>query len=121
MADRFQPALTVDAHGLHAIWYQRVADPQGGPDLIRTDRADLTLAGASTGPRLINRGERTLSTVSWQYLPNQCYEGDYIQVFSNGTNAFAAWTDLRNTARNSAGVLAHNDDIFSDHWPTLGL
>jgi hypothetical protein len=121
MADRFQPALTADAHGLHAIWYQRVADPRGGPDLIRTDRADLTLAGASTGPRLINRGERTLSTVSWQYLPNQCYEGDYIQVFSNGTTAFAAWTDLRNTAPSAAGVLAHNADIFADHWPTLGL
>ena len=119
MADRFQPALTADPHGLHAIWYQRVADPHGGPDLIRTDRADLTLAGPITGPALIHRGERRLSTVPWQYLPNNgnCYEGDYIQVFSNGKKAFAAWTDLRNTAPNAAGAVVHNADIFSAHWP----
>jgi hypothetical protein len=116
MADRFDPALTSDTHGLHAIWYQRIASARGGPDLIRTDRADLTLASARSGPAPIGRGEQRLSTVPWQYLANKCYEGDYIGVFTNGAEAFAAWTDLRNIAPSVTGGLAHDADVFSDHW-----
>jgi len=116
MADRFQPALTSDAHGLHAIWYERVADPGGGPDLVRTDRADLSLAGATTPPALLDGGERPLSTVPWEFLPTTCVAGDYNQLFSNGVTVVATWTDLRNTAPTVEGGVAHEFDIFSDHW-----
>ncbi len=129
MADRFQPALTSDDYGLHAIWYERVVDPGGGPDLIRTDRADLSLAanpdtrarsrGGFSDPVLLDGGERALSTVPWQFLPavqTGCYAGDYNQVFSNGVTVFAAWTDLRDTAPTVEGGIAQQSDIFSDHW-----
>lgn len=116
MADRLQPALTSDWHGLHAIWYERVPDPRGGPDLFRTDRADLTLAGRF-GPAL-RHAEQPLSTVPWGFLTKDevgCYAGDYIQVASNGVRAFAVWGDLRNTVQTDDGV-AHDPDVFSDSW-----
>lgn len=122
MADRFQPALTSDAQGLHAIWYERVRNPAGGPDLLRTDRADLTLAGPTTGPSP-RRAEQPLSTVPWGFLPKDrvgCYAGDYIQVASNGVKAFATWTDLRNTVQTAAGPVAHDPDVFSDSWTVTG-
>ncbi|MFE2285522.1 sialidase family protein [Streptomyces sp. NPDC059443] len=122
MADRFQPALTSDAHGLHTIWYERVPDPAGGPDLIRTDKADLTLAGPQTGPVVRNR-EQPLSTVPWQFLPEAqtgCYAGDYIQVASNGVKVFATWGDLRNTVEAADGTVTHDSDVFSDSWLAKG-
>jgi hypothetical protein len=118
MADRFQPALTSDGHGLHAIWYERVPDPAGGPDLFRTDKEDLSLAGQTSAP-VPRRGEQRLSTVPWGYLPKDqvgCYAGDYIQVASNGVNAFAVWTDLRDIARAADGTVAHDPNVFSDRW-----
>jgi hypothetical protein len=123
MADRFQPALTSDAQGLHAIWYERVAASSGGPDLIRTDRADLTLASATTVPSLVDGGERALSTTPWEFLPASetgCYAGDYNQVFSNGVKAFATWTDLRNSAPTAQGGTAPESDVFSDSWVVRG-
>jgi len=62
MEDRFQPWLTVDGAGLHAMWCERIADPNGGPDFISADKADLSLAIRHRAPAPINGGEAAMST-----------------------------------------------------------
>ena len=47
MNDRFQPWITTDASGVHAMWYERV---RAAPvNLIQTDKVDLTLATTRAG------------------------------------------------------------------------
>ncbi|MBV8714831.1 MAG: hypothetical protein JOZ65_07155 [Chloroflexi bacterium] len=51
--------------------------------MIRTDRADLTLASEDRKPRFLGDGETPLSTTPFPLLPttrSTCYMGDYIQV-----------------------------------------
>ena len=48
MNDRFQPWITADSTGLHAMWYERV--PGTSVDLIQTNKEDLSLATTLTGP-----------------------------------------------------------------------
>jgi hypothetical protein len=48
MKDRFQPWITADSTGLHAMWYERV--PGTSVDLIQTNKEDLSLATTLTGP-----------------------------------------------------------------------
>ena len=114
MNDRVQPWLIADEDGLHAMWYERVADRSGGADLLRTDKADLTLATDSHGPRLRDGGERTLSTVAFP-VPRAdafgCYIGDYNQIASNGDRRFVSWGDNRNTITIS-GAPVNDPDVF---------
>jgi hypothetical protein len=121
MNDRFQPWVIVDTAGLHAMWYERVANPSGGADLIRTDKADLSLASATAAPQPINGGEVALSSQAFpivQTNPNQdpvianCYMGDYNQIASNGTTRFVSWGDNRNIVITSAGVTENQPDVF---------
>jgi len=121
MNDRFQPWVIADAAGLHAMWYERVVNPSGGADLIRTDKEDLSLATATAAPRPINGGEVALSAQAFpivQTNPNQdpviaaCYMGDYNQIASNGTTRFVSWGDNRNVVTTSAGVTENQPDVF---------
>ncbi len=117
MNDRFQPWITTDGTGLHAIWYERV---HGTPvDLIQTNKEDLSLAKATVGPS--PTGEVTLSTVAFpivQTNPQQdpiianCYMGDYNNITSNGTTRFVTWGDNRNVVTTSAGVTENQPDVF---------
>ena len=99
MGDRFQPWLTVDGAGLHAMWCERVADPNGGPDFIRADKADLSLAIRHRAPAPINGGEAAISTVAFPVLNTDggCYMGDYNQIAMNGRKRFVSWGDTRAT------------------------
>jgi hypothetical protein len=116
MSDRFQPWITIDGSGLHAMWYERVA---GNPvDLIQADKEDLTLATASTDPQA--GSETAISSVAFpivQTNPQQdpvisfCYMGDYNNIGSNGTTRFVTWGDNRNVVQTSAGA-ENQPDVF---------
>jgi hypothetical protein len=119
MRDRYQPAVVADTQGLHAMWYERVQDPAGGPDLLRTDKVDLTLATVVAVP--VPGQEVPLSARAfpiYQTNPNQdpiiaaCYMGDYNQIASNGTKHFVSWGDNRNILTTSAGVTENQADVF---------
>ncbi len=119
MNDRYQPAIVTDSSGLHAMWYERVQNPSGGPDLLRTDKEDLTLATPTAAP--VGSGETPLSTVPFpinQTNPNQdpviaaCYMGDYNQIASNGSRRFVSWGDNRNVVTTAAGVTESQPDVF---------
>lgn len=117
MNDRFQPWITGDSAGLHAMWYERIA---GSPaDLIRTDKEDLSFATAKSAPSS-NRGETPISTVAFpivQTNPQQdpvisyCYMGDYNNIGSNGSTRFVTWGDNRNVAQTTAGP-ENQPDVF---------
>jgi hypothetical protein len=120
MNDRYQPWVTADAQGLHAMWYERVKDPDGGPDLIQTDTEDLSFATSGSAPTATSP-EAPLSTVPfpiYQTNPNQdpivadCYMGDYNQITSNGTQRFVSWGDNRNVVTTSEGVTENQADVF---------
>jgi hypothetical protein len=117
MNDRFQPWITADSTGLHAMWYERV--PGNPVDLIQTNKEDLSLATATVGPSPAS--EVTLSTVAFpivQTNPQQdpiisnCYMGDYNNIASNGTARFVTWGDNRNVVTTSAGVTENQPDVF---------
>ena len=50
MNDRYQPAIVTDASGRHAICYEWVQIPSGGPGLLRTGKENLSLATATSAP-----------------------------------------------------------------------
>jgi hypothetical protein len=117
MNDRFQPWITADDHGLHAMWYERA--PANPFDLIQANKEDLSLAMPTTAPSAT--GEVTLSTVPFpivQTNPQQdpiisfCYMGDYNNIASNGTTRFVTWGDNRNVVTTSAGVTENQPDVF---------
>jgi hypothetical protein len=121
MNDRFQPWITTDSTGLHAMWYERV--PGTPVDLIQTDKEDLSLATATAGP--MPAGEVMLSAVTFpivQTNPNQdpiianCYMGDYNNITSNGTTRFVTWGDNRNVVTTSAGVTENQPDVFLQRY-----
>jgi hypothetical protein len=123
MNDRFQPWIVADALGLHAMWYERVKNPSGGPDLIRTDKEDLSLATPTTAPT--PWVERPLSTVPfpiYQTNPNQdpaiaaCYMGDYNQITSDGGRRFVSWGDNRNIATPSGSTPEYQADVFEQGY-----
>jgi hypothetical protein len=116
MSDRFQPWVTADASGLHAMWYQRVAGSTA--DVIQTDKADLSLATSHSAPK--PGPESVLSSVTFpvvQTNPNQdpiianCYMGDYNNIASNGTTRFVTWGDNRNQVTTTSGA-ENQPDVF---------
>jgi hypothetical protein len=113
MNDRFQPWLTVDEDGLHAMWYERVRSPNGGPDWLRTDKADLSLATKHHAPMPINGGETTVSSVPFPVIDTGpgCYMGDYNQIATNGQKRFVSWGDNRNTVSTPTGPV-NQPDVF---------
>ncbi len=116
MNDRFQPWITADSTGLHAMWYERVAGTT--VDLIQTDKEDLSFATSSAAPKA---GKETqISSVAFpvvQTNPNQdpvisnCYMGDYNNIASNGTTRFVTWGDNRNQATTTNGA-ENQPDVF---------
>jgi hypothetical protein len=113
MNDRFQPWLTVDEQGLHAMWYERVRSPIGGPDWLRTDKADLSLATKHQRPMPVNGGETTVSSVPFPVIDTGpgCYMGDYNQIATNGQKLFVSWGDNRNTVPTPNGPV-NQPDVF---------
>jgi hypothetical protein len=121
MNDRFQPWITADSTGLHAMWYDRV--PGVTANLIQTNKEDLSLATPTAGP--VPAGEVKLSTVAFpivQTNPNQdpiisnCYMGDYNNITSNGTTRFVTWGDNRNVVTTSIGVTENQPDVFLQRY-----
>jgi hypothetical protein len=100
MNDRFQPWIAADEAGLHLMWYERVQAPNGGPDWLRTDKLDMTLATDESAPMPVGRGETVLSSVPFPVIDTGpgCYMGDYNQIASNGERRFVTWGDNRNPA-----------------------
>ena len=113
MNDRFQPWIVADGAGLHVNWYERVQAPSGGPDWLRTDKIDLTLASEDRAPRPIGGGEGVLSAVPFPVIDTGpgCYMGDYNQIASNGERRFVAWGDNRNKVATPEG-LVNQPDVF---------
>jgi hypothetical protein len=118
MNDRFQPWITTDSAGLHAMWYERVASATSGPDVLRADKEDLTLATATSAP--VSSGETAISSVTFPFVqtnPNQdpvianCYMGDYNNIASNGTTRFVTWGDNRNVVTTTSGA-ENQPDVF---------
>jgi hypothetical protein len=120
MNDRFQPWITADSSGLHVMWYQRVAGSgTNAPDVIQTNKEDLSLATA-TKPPAVTGPEHMLSSVTFpvvQTNPNQdpvianCYMGDYNNIVSNGTTKFVTWGDNRNQVTTAKGT-ENQPDVF---------
>ena len=98
MNDRFQPWIAADDAGVHVMWYERVQAPNGGPDWLRTDKIDMSLASEESAPRTIGRGEMPLSSVPFPVIDTGvgCYMGDYNQIASDGERRFVTWGDNRN-------------------------
>jgi len=118
--DRFQPWITTDSHGLHVMWYERIAGSHA--DLIRTDKEDLSFATAASLP--VPGTEAVLSTVAFpvvQTNPNQdpiianCYMGDYNNIVSNGATRFVTWGDNRNLVSTTAGM-EQQPDVFLQRY-----
>jgi hypothetical protein len=116
MNDRFQPWITADSSGLHAMWYERIAAKP--VDLIQTDKEDLSLATAKALPKAGQ--ETTLSALPFpivQTNPQQdpvisfCYMGDYNNIFSSGTRRYVTWGDNRNIIKTAAGT-ENQPDVF---------
>jgi hypothetical protein len=115
MLDRFQPWVTADATGLHAMWYHRVAGV-ASPDMIQTDREDLTLATTTTPP--VAGPEKKVSSVTFPIVmtnPNQdpiisnCYMGDYNNIVSSGGKRYITWGDNRIVSTSPA---ENQPDVF---------
>jgi hypothetical protein len=113
MNDRFQPWVVADEAGVHVNWYERVKAPSGGPDWLRTDKIDLSLATDGEAPRAINEGEKVLSSVPFPVIDTGggCYMGDYNQIATNGEARFVAWGDNRNQVATPDG-LVNPPDVF---------
>ncbi len=118
MSDRFQPWITTDASGVHAMWYERIEG--ASVDQIRTDKEDLSLASASAAPKS-STGETAISSVSFpivQTNPNQdpvisnCYMGDYNNIVSSGSTRYVTWGDNRTVSTVSGGAAENQPDVF---------
>lgn len=114
-ADRWQPWVTADATGLHAMWYQRVAHGQ-----VQADKEDLTLATAHHAPASA-AGEERISSVTFpivQTNPNQdpvisnCYMGDYNNITSASGVRYVTWGDNRNVEVAAGIGREHEPDVF---------
>lgn len=99
------------------MWYERV--PGQTEDVLRTDKADLSLATPTSAPR--SSGETQISSVTFPVIqtnPNQdpiisyCYMGDYNNITSTGSTRFVTWGDNRNVASTSTGVIENQPDVF---------
>ena len=122
MNDRFQPWIAADSSGLHVMWYERVAGGANAPDVIQTDKEDLSLATAT--PPAVTGPEHMLSSVTFpvvQTNPNQdpvianCYMGDYNNIVSNGTTKFVTWGDNRNQVATANGT-ENQPDVFLQRY-----
>jgi hypothetical protein len=114
-ADRWQPWVTADGTGVHAMWYQEVAGGQ-----VRADKEDLSLATATAKPHSAS-GEQTISSRTFpivQTNPNQdpvpsnCYMGDYNNIATAAGTHYVTWGDNRNVAVAAGIGLEHQPDVF---------
>ena len=128
MNERYQPAIVTDASGRHAIWYEWVQIPSGGPGLLRTGKENLSLATATSAP--VRSGETPLSTTPfpiYQTNPNQdpiiaaCYLGDYSQIASDGTRRFATGATTATWSPPPTGATKNHADDFLQKFLTAAV
>ena len=108
--DELQPALSVDAAGLHLAYYQRTAQ-----NTIDTVIADSTNNGGQFSAKAITtRPFPGVHTVP-QFDPQIAfgYMGDYIANVSDGKHQYFAWGDNRDRITNFTHPRGRNDpDVF---------
>lgn len=108
--DEIQPALSVDAAGLHLAYYQRNAD-----NTLDTVLADSTDSGTHFNAAAVtSRSFPGVHTVP-QFDPQIAfgYMGDYIANVSDGTHLYLAWGDNRDRITNFTHPNGRNDpDVF---------
>ena len=128
MNDRYQPAIVTDASGRHAIWYEWVQIPSGGPGLLRTGKENLSLATATSAP--VRSGETPLSTTPfpiYQTNPNQdpiiaaCYRGDYSQIAFDGTPRSAPGATTATWSPPPTGATENPVDDFLQKFLTAAV
>lgn len=109
-SDQIQPALAVDAHGLHLAYYQR--NPNNTLDTVAADSTD---SGSHFAAKALTTdpfpGVRTVP----QFDPQLGfgYMGDYIAAVSDGAHLYYAWGDNRNRIVNFTHPAGRNDpDVF---------
>lgn len=108
--DEIQPALSVDAAGLHLAYYQRNAD--NTLDTVLADSADSGIHFSATA--VTTRSFPGVHTVP-QFDPQLAfgYMGDYIANVSDGTHQYLAWGDNRDLVTNFTHPRGRNDpDVF---------
>lgn len=108
--DEIQPALSVDAKGLHLAYYQRNLD--NTLDVVLSDSTD----GGShfRTARVTNRSFPGVQNLP-QFDPQIAfgYMGDYISNVSDGTNLHLAWGDNRNRVTDFMWPQGRNDpDVY---------
>ena len=108
--DEIQPALAVDAAGLHVAYYRRNAD-----NSLDTVLADSTDNGIHFTAKAITSqsfpGVRTIPQFDPQIAFG--YMGDYISAVSDGTHQYLAWGDNRDRITNFTHPHGRNDpDVF---------
>jgi len=108
--DEIQPALSVDAAGLHLAYYQRNGDNTLDTVLAdSTDNGQHFLATAVTTTSF--PGVRTVPQFDPQIAFG--YMGDYIANISDGANQYLAWGDNRDRITNFTHPRGRNDpDVF---------
>lgn len=108
--DEIQPALSVDAAGLHLAYYQRNID-----NTLDTVLADSSDSGIHfTAKAVTTRSFPGVHTVP-QFDPQIAfgYMGDYIANVSDGTHQYLAWGDNRDRVTNFTHPRGRNDpDVF---------
>jgi len=108
--DDVQPALSVDAGGLHLAYYHRNAN--NTLDTVAADSADggiQFVAKAVTAAPF--PGVRTVPQFDPQIAFG--YMGDYIGIVSDGGHLYYAWGDKRNRIVNFTHPTGRNDpDVF---------
>jgi len=108
--DEVQPALSVDAAGLHLAYYQRKAN-----NTLDTVLADSTDNGAHfTATAITSQSFPGVHTVP-QFDPQLRfgYMGDYITNVSAGGHQYVAWGDNRNRITNFTHPHGRNDpDVY---------
>jgi hypothetical protein len=108
--DEIQPAMAVDAAGLHIAYYQRNAD-----NTLDTVVADSTDGGVHFTARAVTSQSFPGVVTLPQFDPQIAftYMGDYIALVSDGTHQYFAWGDNRDRIVNFTHPNGrHDPDVF---------
>src|SRR5262249_15033981 len=108
------PDISADGGVLHTIWWDSRNDANYSPERpIGNDASGVTGAALDVyGSSSTNRGatwssavklNTTRSNPNYEQFSDRAvpFAGDYLWVTSNGSFAFGAWTDWRNTVAGS--------------------
>jgi len=107
--DEVQPALSADSHGLHLLYYHRHPD----------NTIDVLIGTSHNGTSFITRRVTSQPFLGALTIPQFDpviafgYMGDYIANVSDGSNAYFAWGDNRDSVTDFLFPNGRNDpDVF---------